>query len=247
MTILGIDIGGTGIKGAPVNVKTGKLLAERFRIPTPQPSHPSALADAVEQIAAHFKYRGPAGITFPGIVKNGVVNFATNMEPEWFGTDASAIFAKRLGHPVTVVNDADAAGYAEMRFGAGRDKKGVVLMLTFGTGIGSALFCDGVLIPNTEFGHLKIRGKSAERRASERVREEEDLSFKKWSKRVSEYLADLEPLLSPELFIVGGGISKKADKFLPRLAAMTKVPIEAAILQTNAGIIGAACLAKKPS
>ena len=134
-----------------------------------------------------------------------------------------------------------------MRFGAGRDKKGVVLMLTFGTGIGSALFCDGVLIPNTEFGHLKIRGKSAECRASERVREDEDLSFKKWSKRVSEYLADLEPLLSPELFIVGGGISKKADKFLPRLAAMTKVPIEAAILQNNAGIIGAACLAKKPS
>jgi polyphosphate glucokinase len=169
------------------------------------------------------------------------------MAPEWSEADASAIFAKRLGHSVTVVNDADAAGYAEMRFGAGRDKKGVVLMLTFGTGIGSALFCDGVLIPNTEFGHLKIRGKSAECRASERVREDEDLSFKKWSKRVSEYLADLEPLLSPELFIVGGGISKKADKFLPRLAAMTKVPIEAAILQNNAGIIGAACLAKKPS
>jgi polyphosphate glucokinase len=247
MTILGIDIGGTGIKGAPVNVKTGKLLAERFRIPTPQPSHPSALADAVEQIAAHFKYRGPVGITFPGIVKNGVVTFGTNMAPEWSEADASAIFAKRLGHSVTVVNDADAAGYAEMRFGAGRDKKGVVLMLTFGTGIGSALFCDGVLIPNTEFGHLKIRGKTAERRASERVREDEDLSFKKWSKRVSEYLADLEPLLSPELFIVGGGISKKADKFLPRLAAVTKVPIEAAILQNNAGIIGAACLAKKPS
>ena len=247
MTILGIDIGGTGIKGAPVNVKTGKLLAERFRIPTPQPSHPSALADAVAQIAAHFKYRGPAGITFPGIVKNGIVNFATNMAPEWSEADASAIFAKRLGHPVTVMNDADAAGYAEMRFGAGRDKKGVVLMLTFGTGIGSALFCDGVLIPNTEFGQLKIRGKTAERRASERVREEEDLSFKKWSKRVSEYLADLEPLLSPELFIVGGGISKKADKFLPRLAAMTKVPIEVAVLQNNAGIIGAACLAKKPS
>ena len=247
MTILGIDIGGTGIKGAPVNVKTGKLLAERFRIPTPQPSHPSALADAVGQIAAHFKYRGPAGITFPGIVKNGIVNFATNMAPEWSEADASAIFAKRLGHPVTVMNDADAAGYAEMRFGAGRDKKGVVLMLTFGTGIGSALFCDGVLIPNTEFGQLKIRGKTAERRASERVREEEDLSFKKWSKRVSEYLADLEPLLSPELFIVGGGISKKADKFLPRLAAMTKVPIEVAVLQNNAGIIGAACLAKKPS
>jgi polyphosphate glucokinase len=148
---------------------------------------------------------------------------------------------------VAVMNDADAAGYAEMRFGAGRDKKGVVLMLTFGTGIGSALFIDGVLIPNTEFGHLKIRGKTAESRASERVREEEDLSFKKWSKRVSEYLAVLESFLSPELFIIGGGISKKADKFLPRLAAMSKVPIEAAILQNNAGIIGAACLAKKPS
>lgn len=247
MTILGIDIGGTGIKGAPVNVKTGELIAERFRIPTPQPSHPDALADAVAQVAAHFNHRGPVGITFPGIVKNGVVTFGTNMAPEWSEADASAIFAKRLGQPVTVMNDADAAGYAEMRFGAGRDKKGVVLMLTFGTGIGSALFCDGVLIPNTEFGHLKIRGKIAERRASERVREEEDLSFRKWSKRVSEYLADLEMLLSPELFIIGGGISKKADKFLPRLKAMTQVPIEAAILQNAAGIIGAACLAKKPS
>lgn len=247
MTILGIDIGGTGIKGAPVNVKTGELLGERFRIPTPQPSHPDALADAVEQVVAHFKHRGPVGITFPGIVKNGVVTFGTNMAPEWSGANASAIFAKRIGQPVTVMNDADAAGYAEMRFGAGRDKKGVVLMLTFGTGIGSALFIDGVLIPNTEFGHLKIRGKTAESRASERVREEEDLSFKKWSKRVSEYLAVLESFLSPELFIIGGGISKKADKFLPRLAAMTKAPIEAAILQNNAGIIGAACLAKKPS
>jgi polyphosphate glucokinase len=247
MTILGIDIGGTGIKGALVNVETGELVAERFRILTPQPSHPDALAAAVEQVAAHFKHRGLTGITFPGIVKNGVVTFATNMAPEWSGADASAIFTKRLKHPVRVVNDADAAGYAEMRFGAGRDKKGVVLMLTFGTGVGSALFCNGVLIPNTEFGNLKIRGKTAEHRASERAREEGDLSFKQWSKRVGEYLADLEPLLSPELFIIGGGISKKADKFLPRLTAMSKVPIEAAILQNNAGIIGAACLAKNPS
>ena len=201
----------------------------------------------MEQISAHFKYRGPVGITFPGIVKNGVVTFATNMAPEWSEADASAIFADRLKHPVMVMNDADAAGYAEMRFGAGQGKKGIVLMLTFGTGIGSALFSNGILIPNTEFGQLKIRGKTAESLASGRVREEEDLSFKKWSERVSEILVQLETLFSPELFIIGGGITKKADKFLPRLAAMTKVPIEAATLQNDAGIIGAACLAKKPS
>lgn len=242
--ILGIDIGGTGIKGAPVDTRTGELAAERFRLPTPQPARPNVVADAVAQIAAHFDYKGPAGITFPGIVKKGVIFSATNVDPSWLHTDASKLFKSHVGGPATVVNDADAAGYAEMRFGAGRDRSGVVVMLTFGTGIGSAIFCDGVLLPNTEFGHLQLRGKDAELRASERVREEKDMSLKKWARIVSEYLASLEKLFSPELFIIGGGISKKADKFLPYLTTKTEVHIEPAKMRNDAGIIGAACFAK---
>ncbi len=247
MTLLGIDIGGTGIKGAPVNVKTGQLTAERIRIPTPHPARPQAVAAALKEIAGHFSHSGPVGVTFPGIVKKGVIFSAANVDSSWLQLDAAKLFSKHLARPVTMVNDADAAGVAEMRFGAGRGRQGTVIMLTFGTGIGTAIFLDGVLLPNAEFGHLKIRGKEAEHRASERVREEKDLSFKKWSKLVSEYLAELERLFSPELFIIGGGISRKAGKFLPYLTAKTQVPIEAAILQNNAGIIGAACLAKNPS
>jgi polyphosphate glucokinase len=242
--ILGIDIGGTGIKGAPVDTHTGKLAAERFRIPTPQPALPNAMADAISQIAAHFDYKGAAGITFPGIVKKGVVFSATNVDPSWTQTDAAKLFQTHVGGPATVVNDADAAGFAEMHFGAGRHYAGVVIMLTFGTGIGSAIFCDGVLLPNTEFGHLQIRGKDAELRASERIREKKGMSLKKWAGIVSEYLASLEKLFSPELFIIGGGISKKADKFLPYLTAKTEVLIEPATMRNDAGIIGAACLAK---
>ena len=247
MNILGIDIGGTGIKGALVNVKTGELTAERFRIPTPQPARPNAVTDAVQEIAAHFNYRGPVGVTFPAIVKKGVIFSAANVDESWLDVDAAKLFSKHLKGPVTVVNDADAAGIAEMRFGAGLGRHGTVIMLTFGTGIGSAVFCEGVLLPNTEFGHLRIRGKEAERRASERVREDKGLSLKKWSKLVSEYLAELERLFSPELFIIGGGISKKAEKFLPYLTAKTKVLIESAQMRNDAGIIGAACLAKNPS
>lgn len=242
--ILGIDIGGTGIKGAPVNVQTGALTKERFRIETPHPAKPDAVADVVQDIAKHFHYSGPTGITFPGIVKNGVIYSASNVDKSWIDLDASKLFQSRLRGPVTVVNDADAAGIAEMRFGAGVGRHGVVILLTFGTGIGSAIFCDGVLLPNTEFGHLKIRGKDAELRASERIREKKHLSFKKWAGIVSEYLEELEKLFSPELFLIGGGISKKADKFLPYLTAKTTVPIEAAKMQNDAGIIGAATLAK---
>lgn len=242
--VLGIDIGGTGIKGAPVDIRTGKLTAERFRIPTPQPARPNAVADAVAQIASHFNHKGPAGVTFPGIVKNGVIFSASNVDPAWLHVDAAKLFQSHIGGPVTVVNDADAAGHAEMLFGAGRDRSGVVIMLTFGTGIGSAIFCDGVLLPNTEFGHLQLRGKDAERRASERVREEKGMSLKKWARIVSEYLAALEKLFSPELFIIGGGISKKADKFLPYLTAKTEVLIEPATMRNDAGIIGAASIAK---
>lgn len=247
MTILGIDIGGTGIKGAPVNVETGELLAERFRIPTPHPALPNAVADVVGEIAKHFEYSGPAGVTFPAIVKKGVVYSAANVDESWIGTDAAELFRSHLGHPATVINDADAAGVAEMKFGAGHGRKGVVILLTFGTGIGSAIFLDGKLLPNTEFGHLEIRGKDAEKRASEKVREDKDLSWKEWAERVSEYLGHLEKLFSPDLYIIGGGVSNKADKFLPFLTAKTEVLIEAAQMRNEAGIIGAACLAGSPA
>jgi len=247
MHILGIDIGGTGIKGAPVDTKTGKLVSERFRIPTPHPALPNAIAEVVGQVAAHFDYKGAAGVTFPAIVKNGVIYSASNVDASWIQVDAAKLFHRHLGGPVTVVNDADAAGVAEMHFGAGRDKKGVVIMLTFGTGIGSAIFHNGILLPNAELGHIQLRGKDAEKRCSERVREEKEMSFKKWAKIVSEYLETLERLFSPELFIIGGGISKKAEKFLPYLTAKTDVLIQPAKMQNDAGIIGAACLAKIPA
>jgi polyphosphate glucokinase len=247
MTVLGIDIGGTGIKGAPVNVATGELLAERFRIPTPKPALPNAVADVVGQIASHFKHKGPTGVTFPGIVKKSVIYSATNVDHSWLQVDASKLFHRHLGGPVTVVNDADAAGIAEMHFGTGQGKRGVVIMLTFGTGIGSAIFHNGVLVPNAELGHIQLRGKDAEKRCSERVREEKEMSYKKWAKIVSEYLDTLETLFSPELFIIGGGISKKADKFLPYLTAKTDVLIQPAKMQNDAGIIGAAFLAKIPA
>ena len=246
MTALGIDIGGTVIKGAPVNVETGELLAERFRIPTPHPALPNAVADVVEQIAKHFDYSGPAGVTFPAIIKKGVVYSATNVDKSWIGTDAAKLFRSHLGGPVTVVNDADAAGIAEMHFGAGRGRDGVVILLTFGTGIGSAIFHEGRLLPNSEFGHIQIRGKDAEKRASEKVREDKGLSWKKWASLVSDYLAYLEKLFSPDLFIIGGGVSNKSEKFLPYLASKTEVIVEAAQMRNEAGIIGAACLAIHP-
>lgn len=239
-THLGIDIGGTGIKGAPVDIKTGDLAADRFRIPTPQPATPDAVAEVVKQIADHFNYRGPAGITFPGVVKSGVVLSAANMDEAWLSTDAEALFTPQIGGPACVLNDADAAGIAEMRFGAGRDKNGVVILLTIGTGIGSAIFNDGVLVPNTEFGHLKLRGKDAEKRASERVREEKGLSWHQWAKHFNELLAEMDKLFSPDLFILGGGVSKKADKFITLLKSPSNVPIVPALTQNTAGIAGAA-------
>lgn len=247
MTYLGIDIGGTGIKGAPVNVETGELLAERIRIPTPHPALPNSVADVVEQVAAHFQYKGPAGITFPAVVKRGVIYTAANVDKSWIGTNAGELFSQHVGGPVSVVNDADAAGIAEMRFGAGRDRHGVVIMVTLGTGIGSAVFLDGKLLPNTEFGHLQIRGKDAEKRASEKVREDKNLSWKQWSKHVVEFLDKMERLFSPDLFIIGGGISKKADKFFPYLTTKTEVIIVPAQMRNDAGIIGAAYLASETS
>jgi polyphosphate glucokinase len=241
MHALGIDIGGSGIKAAPVDVATGKLLAERQKIPTPRPALPEAVADVVKQLSTSFSWSGPVGITFPGVVTDGEIRTAANLDPAWIGVDAGALFDKATGNPVRVLNDADAAGVAEMTFGAGVGDNGTVLMLTFGTGIGSALFTRGVLVPNTEFGHIEIRGQDAETRASERAKELHDLSWGKWAGRVDDYMDHLEALLSPDLFIVGGGISRQADKFLPLLSLRARVV--AAALHNDAGIVGAAMAA----
>lgn len=237
-TVLGIDVGGTGIKGAPVDTRTGRLLADRHRIPTPQPATPDAVAGVVGELAKFFDWTGPSGATFPAVIKHGVARTAANVDASWIGTDAAALFAQAIGGDVTVVNDADAAGIAEMQFGAARGRDGVVIMVTLGTGIGSAVFLDGMLLPNTELGHLQMDGQDAEDLAAESVREGEDLSWKKWSKRLNEYLSMLEGLFSPDLFVIGGGVSKKSGKFIPRLDVQAEVvPAE---LLNEAGIVGAA-------
>jgi polyphosphate glucokinase len=237
--VLGIDIGGTGTKGAPVDVLAGKLAADRQKLATPHPAKPDAVADVVGELVKKFGWSGPIGATFPGVVTQGQVRTAANLDSDWIGVKAADLFGKVTGQQVTVVNDADAAGLAEMRFGAGVGHRGTVLMLTLGTGIGSALFIDGDLVPNTEFGHIEIRGKDAEKRASELVREENDLSWGKWAGRVDEYLEHMEGLLSPSLIIIGGGISKKADKFIPRLSGL-RAPVVPAAMLNDAGIVGAA-------
>jgi polyphosphate glucokinase len=242
LNVLGIDIGGTGIKAAPVDVETGTLLAERVKLATPHPSEPAAVADVVRELVTGFAWTGQAGITFPGVVDRGVVRTAANVDKAWIGTDARKLFGEVTGLTVGVLNDADAAGVAEMKFGAGADERGTVLMLTFGTGIGSALFVDGILVPNTEFGHIEIRGREAEKRASELVREENELSWGKWAGRVDEYLEHMEMLLSPGLIIIGGGVSRKADKFLPLLAGL-RARIVPATMHNDAGIVGAAMAA----
>jgi polyphosphate glucokinase len=240
--VLGIDIGGTGIKGAPVDVAGGKLLADRQKLATPHPSKPDAVAEVVEELVKAFDWTGPIGLTFPGVVVNGEIRSAANVDHEWIGANARDLFGRVTGQPATVINDADAAGIAEMRFGAGAGQHGTVLMLTLGTGIGSALFIDGTLVPNTEFGHIEIRGKDAEKRASELVREEHDLSWGKWAGRVDEYLEYMERLLSPSLIIIGGGISRKSEKFLPLLTGL-RAPVVPAAMLNDAGIVGAAMAA----
>ena len=240
--VLGIDIGGTGIKGAPVDIKKGELVAERFRLITPQPATPSAVAETVAELVKHFEWGGKEGSKigcgFPAVMKHGKAYTAANVDPSWIGTDAKALFEASTNCTVTMINDADAAGLAEMKYGAGRDKKGVVFMCTIGTGIGSALFVDGVLVPNTELGHIEVEGHDAETRASEKARIEQELSWKRWAKRIDRYLHAIERLFWPDLIIVGGGVSKDAEEFLPRLTIHT--PVVAAQLQNEAGIIGAA-------
>jgi polyphosphate glucokinase len=242
-TAMGIDIGGTGIKGAPVDIDKGVLTADRFRVLTPHPATPKAVADVLAEVVNHFGWVGPAGATFPAVVKDGVTLTAANVDKEWIGADAAELFTHRLGAPVTVLNDADAAGLAEMRFGAGRDKSGVVVMVTLGTGIGCGMFVDGKLIPNTELGHIEIDGRDAERTAADSVRERKKLSWKKYAERVQAYLRRLDALIWPDLIIIGGGASKKAREFLPYIKV--RPPLVAATLQNEAGIVGAALAASK--
>lgn len=238
---LGIDIGGTGIKGAPVDLETGELQGERFRLLTPKPATPEAVASTVAEIVKHFGYHGMVGCTFPGVVKHGVIQTAANVDKAWIGTDARSTFEDATGSTFTVTNDADCAGVAEMRLGAGVGRKGVVIVVTLGTGIGTAVFHDGVLIPNTELGHLEIRGKDAERRAADSARERKKLDWKEWAKRVDEYLDHLESLMWPDLIIIGGGVSKKSEKFLPLLTPRCEV-VPAKLLN-EAGIVGGALTA----
>jgi polyphosphate glucokinase len=240
----GVDIGGSGIKGAPVDLAAGTFNAERLRIPTPQPSTPDPVADVVAQVVANFgdaAGTAPVGVTFPAVIQHGVARTAANVDKSWIGTDVDALLTERLGRSVHVVNDADAAGYAEARFGAAKGVDGVVFMATLGTGIGTALIVDGALVPNTELGHLEIGGKDAETRAADSVREAEDLNWEQWAKRLQRYFSAIENLLWPDLIIVGGGVSKKSAKFLPHLSLRT--PIVPAALLNDAGIIGAATLA----
>jgi polyphosphate glucokinase len=215
------------------------LLADRKKIETPRPAVPDTVAEVVHELTTFFNWSGPVGITFPGVVTGGVTRTAANLDPAWIGLDARELLGKATGNPVKVLNDADAAGVAEMTFGAGVGEHGTVLMLTFGTGIGSALFIGGTLVPNTEFGHIEIRGHDAEKRASEHAKELHDMSWGKWAGRVDEYLKHMEALISPDLFIIGGGISKESDKFLPLLTGI-RARIVPAALHNDAGIVGAA-------
>ncbi|WUS98988.1 ROK family protein [Streptomyces sp. NBC_00708] len=243
MEIFGVDIGGSGIKGAPVDLDRGDLAQERHKVLTPHPATPEDVAGCVAEVVGHFDWKGPVGITFPGVVTDGLTRTAANVDKGWIDQDARTLLGDRLGLPVTVLNDADAAGIAEMTFGAGRGRKGTVIMLTLGTGIGSALFVDGTLVPNTELGHLELNGHDAEKHASTKAKEDEDLGWHHWARRVQKYLAHVEMLFSPELFIIGGGISRKADKFLP-LIEHVRAEMVPAELQNNAGIVGAAMAAK---
>jgi polyphosphate glucokinase len=240
--ILGIDIGGSGIKGAPVNTESGELLAARFRIPTPQPSKPEAVAEVVARVAKNFSWTGQIGCGFPAVIRGGVAYSAANVSKKWIGTDAASLFGAATGCPVCVVNDADAAGLAEMTFGAGRGRKGLVLIVTIGTGIGTALFTDGHLVPNMELGHIELGGQDAETYASDAARKRDDLSLRRWAKRFNLYLNTLEKLLWPDLIILGGGISKEFEAFRPELQVQAEIVPAQAL--NEAGIIGAALAAR---
>jgi len=244
MVTLGIDVGGSGVKGGLVDTVNGSLISPRIRLATPELVVPEGVAGLVEDIRKEHDYSGPIGIGFPSVVLNGVCYSAANIHPDWVGVDISKLVGDKTGQAVYVLNDADAAGIAEMKFGAGREhQKGVVIIVTIGTGIGTAIFTDGHLLPNTELGHIEIRGKDAEQRASDAARKRKDLSWEEWGERLQEYFATMEKLFWPDLFIVGGGVSKRADKLLPHLKLHASiVPAE---LQNEAGIVGAALYASR--
>jgi polyphosphate glucokinase len=238
MKVLGIDIGGSALKGAPVDTKTGRLLAERHRVEIQSPCSLAEGMAAAREIARHFNWKGPVGIGFPGIIQKGTIGEVGNLGDVWVGQNGATLFRRATGCPVRLINDADAAGLAEMQFGAGRGRKGTVILLTFGTGIGSALFFDGRLVPNAELGHIPWRGKPFERYAAASVRKRARLDWPEWAERVNVYLATIERLFSPGLIILGGGVSKKSDKFLKFIRAKAKVV--PARHQNDAGIVGAA-------
>lgn len=242
MEIFGVDIGGSGIKGAPVDLTSGELTAPRYRLDTPQPSTPKAVAKVLAKLVRHFSWQGPIGCGFPAIIRHGVAKSASNIHKKWIDTNVEDLFRNVTGCPTYVVNDADAAGLAELHFGVGKNRNGVVLLITIGTGLGSALFTDGHLVPNTEFGHLLLHGKEAEHYAADSIRKAEGLSWKKWGKRFNEYLQHMEFLLSPDLIILGGGASKKLEKYSKYLQVQAEVV--AASLLNEAGIVGAALYAR---
>ena len=244
MELLGIDIGGSGIKGAIVDTEKGEFVGERYRIDTPQPAKPEPVADVVAEIVQHFNYTGPIGVTFPAILKNGVAYSAANVDQDFIGTDIAALIQRVTGQATLVLNDADAAGIAEMQFGAGRGNLGSVIILTLGTGIGSAMFRKGVLFPNSELGHIFLSNKKeAEDYASDRIRRDEELGWKKWGRRVNRYLQHVDFIFSPDLIIIGGGVSRKYEKYFPQIEISAKlVPAE---LRNDAGIVGAALAAEE--
>jgi len=243
MIRLGIDIGGSGIKGVPINTENGEIMGHRHRIDTPQPATPEAVAQTVAEMVNHFKWHGPVGCTMPSIVQHGVAKTASNIPAEWIGVNAEALFKSKTGLDFKVINDADAAGMGELHFGAANDHQGTVLLLTVGTGIGSALFCNGVLVPNTEFGHLLFADTIAEKYCGDRARKDQKLKWPAWAERFNAYLAHLELLFSPDLFIIGGGIANKTEKYWDLLIA--KAQLVPATLKNNAGIVGAAYAARE--
>ena len=239
----GIDVGGSGVKGGIVDLDTGSLIGDRHKLPTPQPATPAAVARTIAAVVKEFGWPDPLGVTYPGVVTNGVVRTAANVDKSWIGASAAALISEALGgQPVTVLNDADAAGLAEVKYGAGKDKAGVIVLLTFGTGIGSAVIHNGVLLPNTEFGHIEVGGMEAEHRAASSIKDKHKWSYKRWAPEVTKVLVVIENTIWPDLFIAGGGISRKADKWIPLLESRT--PVVAAALQNTAGIVGAAVAAQ---
>jgi len=239
--VVGVDIGGTGVKGAVADLDTGELATERVRLDTPHPATPDSVASTVTDLLKQVPGSGPVGLTLPAVIRKGIVETASNIDESWIGVNAVELFASMTAREVSVINDADAAGSAEVRYGAGKGVAGVVVVITLGTGIGSALFVDGTLVPNTELGHLHLHGGDAEDWAAESIREHDELSWKEWGHRLQRYLEQIERVLWPQLIIIGGGVSKKSDKFFPHINLSTKmVP---ATLHNDAGIVGAAMFA----